>query len=777
MGILLEGCCGNCCCSPLRARYKRLVDNIFPPNPADGLIKSNMEKLAYYASSSPEKLDRIGEYFAQRIARDLTKHNNGFVVIAMDAMDQLLASCTNQSLNLFIESYLKIVQLLLESQDAGMQLVATHSFTKFANIQEDTPSYHRRYDFFVSKFSALSHDNNPDIDTRIKLRIAGLQGLRGVIRKTVSDDLQVDIWDDNHMDKIVPSLLYNMQEGIDGRGRLHAVSQQEITIDKAVSDSPASVPSSPVNKSPPSEVPAVVAEENLKELVGKASYGNIRSVIRPVLNHLDHHGLWESSDSFEFAVDLFRIIMKSIQSQHSYAVVQILISHLDEKSKSKNIEASIRVRIGIAIVLSSIVAIMASESIGPIVLDIINNLLSHLRCSISNSQANSRTSEGEKRFQETTINTLGEFANNLPDFQKIEIMMFIIGRVPSSTSTSKTDCLIQGILIRSLLKVSTTYNTVNINQALPTAFLKQLLELSLAPDASVRLTVQKIFHQLLDRHDNLSKLSTPCTKDLPQFTIEKAYRQEVMFMKKHGVEIIANIYENLQIIGNTGDNYKAIYTTIALLCIEMNSDEAIIETVRLALSIQDVAISSTSITDRHKAALHAFTAGILYFAAKLSVLPSFVDHVDTIVHNRRGKAPWMLPETNRCFNNNSGRRPSLNASQDLPTELIFDKQIIVNVFRETVQDANRLLQQLNVNSVGKLNMSACNARLSCHETFIRFTVILSCDSLDYVSSSLFLSLSPPVDSNMARSDGDLEAINLQVDSVASSPGTTRVSAL
>ena len=706
MGILLEGCCGNCCCSPLRARYKRLVDNIFPPNPADGLIKSNMEKLAYYASSSPEKLDRIGEYFAHKIARDLTKHNNGFVVIAMDAMDQLLASCTNQSLNLFIESYLKIVQLLLESQDAGMQLVATHSFTKFANIQEDTPSYHRRYDFFVSKFSALSHDNNPDIETRIKLRVAGLQGLRGVIRKTVSDDLQVDIWDDNHMDKIVPSLLYNMQESIDGRGRLHSSKQQEgVTPDTVISDSPATAPGSPVIKSSPAEVPAVVAEENLKELVGKASYGNIRSVIRPVLNHLDHHGLWESSDSFEFAVDLFRIIMKSIQSQHSYAVVQILISHLDEKSKSKNIEASIRVRIGIAIVLSSIVAIMASESIGPIVLDIINNLLSHLRCSISNSQANSRISEGEKRFQETTINTLGEFANNLPDFQKIEIMMFIISRVPSLTSTSKTDCLIQGILIRSLLKVSTTYNTVNINQALPTAFLKQLLELSLAPDASVRLTVQKIFHQLLDRHDNLVKLSTPCTKDLPQFTIEKAFRQEVMFMKKHGVEIIANIYENLQIVGNTGENYKAIYTTVALLCIEMNSDEAIIETVRLALSIQDVAISSTSITDRHKAALHAFTAGILYFAAKLSVLPSFVDHVATIVHNRRGKAPWMLPETNRCFNNNSGRRPSLNASQDLPTELIFDKQIIVNVFRETVQDANRLLQPLNVNSVGELSIS------------------------------------------------------------------------
>lgn len=679
-----------------------------------------MEKLAYYASSSPEKLDRIGEYFAHKIARDLTKHNNGFVVIAMDAMDQLLASCTGQSLNLFIESYLKIVQLLLESQDAEMQLVATHSFTKFANIQEDTPSYHRRYDFFVSKFSALSHDNNSDVETRVKLRIAGLKGLKGVIRKTVSDDLQVDIWDDNHMDKIVPSLLYNMQEGLDIHSQM-SVRRQATDLN----DSPvATAPGSPVLKSPPIEVPAIVAEENLKELIGKASFGNIRSVIRPVLNHLDLHGLWESSESSQFAVDVFKIIMNSIQSQHSYSVVQTLMLHLDEKSKSKNLESSTKVRIGIATVLCSIVAIMASESIGPSVLDIINGLLDHLRNSINNSQANSRISEGEKRFQETVINTLGEFANNLPDFQKIEIMMFIIRKVPPSTSPSKTDSLLQAILLRSLLKVSTTYNTININQALPTAFLKPLLQLSLAPEPSVRLTVQKIFHQLLDRHGNLDKIDTPVTQnDLPQLNIEKAFRQEVMFMKKHGIEIIANVFENVQTAGNTGEHYKAIFTTVALLCVEMNSDEVIIETVRLAFSVQDVATSSTSITDGHKAALHAFTAGVLYFAAQLSVLPPFVDHVSTVVQNRRSKAPWMLPETNRCFNNNLGRRPSLIASQDTSSELLFDKQTIVDIFRTTGHDANRLMQPLNLSSVGMYTWSSC--LLHCTLYMIHWTCVKS----------------------------------------------------
>lgn len=43
----------------------------------DGLVKNNMKKLTFYASSSPEKLDRIGEYLAQRIVRDLSRHRIG----------------------------------------------------------------------------------------------------------------------------------------------------------------------------------------------------------------------------------------------------------------------------------------------------------------------------------------------------------------------------------------------------------------------------------------------------------------------------------------------------------------------------------------------------------------------------------------------------------------------------------------------------------------------------------------------------------------------------
>jgi hypothetical protein len=40
-----------------------------------------MEKLTFYALSSPEKLDRIGEYLARKVARDLYRHRNGYLLL------------------------------------------------------------------------------------------------------------------------------------------------------------------------------------------------------------------------------------------------------------------------------------------------------------------------------------------------------------------------------------------------------------------------------------------------------------------------------------------------------------------------------------------------------------------------------------------------------------------------------------------------------------------------------------------------------------------------
>ncbi|KAH0617354.1 hypothetical protein JD844_015412 [Phrynosoma platyrhinos] len=314
-----------CCCAALRPRYKRLVDNIFPEDPKDGLVKADMEKLTFYAVSAPEKLDRIGAYLAERLSRDVVRHRYGYVFIAMEALDQLLMACHSQSIKPFVESFLHMVAKLLESGEPKLQVLGTNSFVKFANIEEDTPSYHRRYDFFVSRFSAMCHSCHNDPEIRNEIRIAGIRGIQGVVRKTVNDELQATIWEPQHMDKIVPSLLFNMQKIEDVDSRIGP-------------------PSSPTGGDK-EENPAVLAENCFRELLGRATYGNMNNAVRPV---------------FALQSQLTnQVVDHSCTAQYSHHVIQEILGHLDSCKR-----ASPRVRAGIIQVLLEAVAIAAKGSIG-----------------------------------------------------------------------------------------------------------------------------------------------------------------------------------------------------------------------------------------------------------------------------------------------------------------------------------------------------------------------------------------------------------------------------
>ena len=49
----------------------------------------------------------------------------------MEAMDLLLMACHAQTLNLFVESFLKMIQKLLEDANPTLQIMATNSVSYF----------------------------------------------------------------------------------------------------------------------------------------------------------------------------------------------------------------------------------------------------------------------------------------------------------------------------------------------------------------------------------------------------------------------------------------------------------------------------------------------------------------------------------------------------------------------------------------------------------------------------------------------------------------------
>lgn len=627
------------CCGACKPRYQSKVDVIFPANVADGLVKGEMDKLTYYAMRSPEKLERIGAYLDVRLQKDIYRQRKGFVIITMEALDHLLSACRadSNSLNLFVESFLKMVQRLLETGDPELQILAAKSFRNFANIEEDTPSYDRHYDFFVSKFSSLCHDDHEDVATRLRLRCAGLSGIRGVVRKTVSDELTVNIWQNTHMGKIIPSLLFNM----------HDVSS---TIRAAESRS-----DDDVDGGHSSTLPAKDAEAALRDLVCRAAFNNIKTLIKPVLDHLDSHHLWTASGEFELKI--FDIVMYSVQMQYSHVVIAELIAHLDRHGRSDPC-----VKAKIINVVAKVVLIAAGGSIGPSVLEIFNTLLKHLRISVDVSSSKSRPPQymlqmsNEHKLQESIITTIGEFANNLPDFQKIQVLEFIIAKVPrpvedefsGNINGGASDVLLQTMLLKTLLKVATKYKTVHYSQTFTSSFLDPLLRISLAPHPGIRLIVQEIFHTLIDRHDNLDKLKRfRYTSDISRLglIVEKCPRQDIMFMKKTGQQLYWNLSESISRENNSSTNLEAIFTTLTLLAVELGADEFQLDLIRVCLGLQKITHDPEStLPTLLRYQIQAMIASLLSLVAQLTGKEQLSSHVQTVIENRKKDAPSLLPQ-------------------------------------------------------------------------------------------------------------------------------------
>lgn len=326
--------------------------------------------------------------------------------------------------------------------------------------------------------------------------------------------------------------------------------------------------------------------------------------------------------------------MISIQPQYSYTVVETLMQHLDN-----NLKSSPKTRTSLAVVLSKIIAIAAGESVGPSALDIINNLLTHLRTSVSTT---TEVTPEESQYQEALINALGEFANHHPDYQKIEIMLFIMNTVPDLSKMSKGDQMLQNILLKSLLKVGTQYRTQLFEKAFPASFLQPLLKMARAPHVPTRITVMQIFQALLDRHQNQGILSNVTVKPYSTLSLEAPSRSDIIFTHKYGANIMQALIDGM-VLSDRIDALTASYNTAALMITEMACSETVQEFILFILGIQQVAISSNEIGTIHKCCMHAIAIALLCLLGRVTGINNIMEYAQKVVDARKEEAPYLLP--------------------------------------------------------------------------------------------------------------------------------------
>lgn len=610
------------CVTCRKPRYKRLVDSLFPVNPADSNpVNTDLEKLIFLARSSPDHLDRIGEYLEYWLRRSVVRERHGHIQVAVKITERLISHCDSQQVKLLADSYLNMIRIVLESNTRDLQIFATNSFVAFSNHEEENTPYHRQYDFLIDRFAILACTSEQQ-ESHLQIRVSGLKALKGLLAKMRREqELQLTIWEPDHLSKIVSAFLFNMQD--------QASEIQPVELDEL----------------------ALEAKGGLQELVRLAGLGHIDDVMRPIMRHFDASLTWTGHRHFTEKV--FLCAMEAMQKQDRYKVLQGLVNHLD---------ADVSIKEGVLTTLSNCVAMGADGSVGPFVLEVFQTLIRHLRTMCKSSSDSDLAS-----FQAATVRAMGEFARVLPDYQKPDILILINDHIaPPQANSSVENQRLTGAILKCLRAVADTYRPSVLEMGYAEPLFLSLLKVLRFSDPGFQLDVAHIWHRLIDRHQNKGKIPFTTTWErledlgLSLGTVSQSFIDQV------ATTLHAYLCEHAQILSTSLENLKAFYQLLSLLLLECGS--AIVSDATSYLSrLQDTALTNTALTVRHRVALHAIVAGLAHLLVRVCPSSKLEEGVGAVVSLRRSLGPYLLPDV--FFAEQSLELSVSNV--DVPEDLLF----------------------------------------------------------------------------------------------------------
>lgn len=83
---------------------------------------------------------------------------------------------------------------------------------------------------------------------------------------------------------------------------------------------------------------------------------------------------------------------------------------------------------------------------------------------------------------------------------------------------------------------------------------------------------------------------------------------------------------------NPVENVEAVYTTLALICVELLSEETVLDFIRLILSIQELAITNAVLSTQQKFHLHSLVISVMLLVAVILDLHPLKDYLDKVIY-------------------------------------------------------------------------------------------------------------------------------------------------
>ncbi|MEQ2190419.1 membrane anchoring protein efr3a, partial [Xenoophorus captivus] len=113
----------------------------------------------------------------------------------------------------------------------------------------------------------------------------------------------------------------------------------------------------------------------------------------------------------------------------------------------------------------------------------------------------------------------------------------------------------------------------------------------------------------------------------------------------HGQQLYRHVYLGCKEEDNVHKNFELLYTTLAILTIELANEEVVIDLIRLSIAVQEMALNNEeNMPMSIRCGIMALVAAYLNFLSQMIANPPFCQHVSKVIELRNMDAPHLLPE-------------------------------------------------------------------------------------------------------------------------------------
>ncbi|CAM4938667.1 unnamed protein product [Rotaria socialis] len=280
--------------------------------------------------------------------------------------------------------------------------------------------------------------------------------------------------------------------------------------------------------------------------------------------------------------------------------------------------------------------------------NLLNFLKKSFRIELQRSKGSPKYPD-EHKFQAAVISGIDDFAENLPDFQMMEIIQCIASSLPTlyqNTEEHASEFKLQLLLLKTIQKITTQYQSEKSSEAIstlttfPHQLFDPLIKLISSPEVEFRLLALEIIQLLVDRWhyaDRLSKIRI--FQDISQLGLptgtKRSRLSDIPFMKKFGHQFRSQLYKCILFENNTKKIFYAIYCLMNIVTLEANDPDVLVDVIHFCFEIQSVIIKMMD-EDQRKLpktnyyGIHALIAAYFNLMSKLYDINQFSDHVDQV---------------------------------------------------------------------------------------------------------------------------------------------------